>query len=203
MLRNAVRLRRYTLAALLVVSALLAGCASGPTGSPGSPAAQPHTPVAPAGPAVIGGTLDAFKAKYGTPNSDSWPAGGGYSFGTWPGTTTDKIQINIKGGRVYTLAVNAPPSQPWTIQEAENVCKVFLPSDARKASLTREVSDAAELFMVETYWVSPTVANEYPSSVFIDVDGQPETPGTVQVRYTVSTPDTTHVQFCDMNLGSA
>lgn len=217
--RYSVRFRRSILTILLAVSValsvLLAACASSTTGNPATPSSPPHTqvtrtsdaptpqPVGQTGPAVIGGSLDAFKAQYGAPNSNSWPAGGAYSFGTWPGTNTDKVQINVKDGHVYTLAVNAPPSQPWTMQEAENTCKTFLPGDAHKMPLTRQVTDAAGLFMVETYWVSSTVANEYPSSVFIDVDGQPETPGTVQVRYTVNTPDTTHVLFCDLNLGSA
>lgn len=202
--RGAVRVHPFILTAFLAVSALLvAACASSTAGHTTVPSSLPHTPVGQTGQAVIGGSLDAFKSKYGEPNGNSWPEGGGYSFGNWPGTNTDKVQINVKDGRVYTLGVNAPPSQPWTLQEAENACKVFLPSDAHKTSLTRQVTDAAGLFMVETYWVSATIASEYPSSVFVDFDGQPETPGTVQVRYTVNTPDTTHVQFCDLNLGSA
>jgi hypothetical protein len=176
------------------------------------PSATPtETPVetpSNAGPAVLGGTQDAFIARFGQPNDASTPAGGQLHFQRFSGTTTDFliVQLDTFDGaafsqRAFAITVNAPPGQPWSMETARSTCGQFLPSDA---SQTKQVDITTTQGTVGTVldYKSATLASTFPAQAFVDISHNLVAPGSFDVFFHFTTPnDTSRIDSCELQVG--
>jgi hypothetical protein len=168
---------------------------STPTTNP-TPTSKPQPAV---GPAVLGAPLDAFIAKLGPPNdhsSTSMP-----HFKRRGNSNVDQV-ILLQGEdnqRVSGVTISACTSSDWTMSAASAACAPYLPSDA---VFKRSVYVTASPALDKIYY-SSSIAHEFDPGDFTDANGNTVKPGLFDVNYLyVSSSDTTHIDDCDILLGT-
>ncbi len=148
--------------------------ASQPTSAP---TASPTK--SPAGPAILGATLNDFKARYGQLNSHSDPANGQYYFALYGNDKDDLTLQFIYDEHASAILYGAPNNKYWSYSEAKTACAAFLPSDAtyqRKMTVYDTTGKAQDEQLV---YVSSSIASFFPASAFTDENGNNAKPGTI------------------------
>lgn len=153
---------------------------STPTPKPAVKTQTPTSAPASSGAAVLGATLDAFKAKYGPPNSHSDPNQGQYYFSVY-GTGQSDLTVQFLGTtHAEGLILDAPGNNTyWSESEATSHCLALLPSDADyQRQLTVRGGDPTTPDIQRVYSV-PSLASLFSSSDWTDENGNQTTAGTV------------------------
>ncbi len=151
-------------------------------------------PLATGGQAVLGGTLDAFIAKYGTPHVRTQLTVGFHT--SCSSGSADCEQVGLFPGTnsryfVDTLSFSTPDSQPWaSLGAAKTACRVGFPADAKLKSDGPDVR-AGQTFGDYAIYTSASLAKIFPASFFTDAQGNTTTPGTFDVLILV-TPSGTY-----------
>lgn len=183
-----------------------------PTHMPTSTAARPATPttvarpptattVANAGPAVLGGTLDAFIARFGQP--DSQTSNLISHFMRCGNSNTDQIivfQFPTATSRV--ISVTAQSCTPWTMSQAVAACTLFFPADAVYKSSVPIPSNQGTFPALDKIYYSRTLAREFTPNNFTDANQNNVQPGLFDVQYLYTGTDMSHVDSCDVQLGT-
>jgi hypothetical protein len=157
------------------------GATSQPTSKPTTQATTGINPTSSS--PILGGDLSAFTAKYGQPNNHSVPASGLYHFKQYPGSNLDFLIVNtdladwgVYAKRVESITVQAPAAG-WSKQEASDDCAAFLPPDAvykQQINLT---------YGYDNIYSSASLAQQFPASAFVDVNGKQVQAGLFDVQY--------------------
>jgi hypothetical protein len=110
--------------------------------------------------AVLGGPVEAFYAKYGRKQDNSFDANG----------VTFSLTVDIGADstdHVREILVVASDAHVWTQEQAKPICIAFLPPDA---TFTRS-SETAGGFPVDVYTSAQARASFDPSSTWYSADG--------------------------------
>lgn len=170
-----------------------------PTSQPTTQATAVSNPLSSS--PVLGGDLSAFTAKYGQPNTHSVSASGLYHYKQYPGSNLDFLIVNtaLADGSVYVKRVEnitvQAPSAGWSKQEATTACAAFLPPDAaykQQVNLTYGYDDI---------YSSALLAQLFPASSFVDVNGKQVQPGLFDVEYLYQ-QGTKTVASCSILIGT-
>ena len=153
---------------------------------------------------VVGGTEDAFTAKFGNPTSQQTQNGaqeldyatgdatiGQFGIVLWPDTRT-----------VYGLVIAAPTGQPWDAITAIPLCINYLPGDVtldQPKNITDTAGNVVGLFQSG---YSTELANTLNPAYFNDAIGNNLVkPGTFSIRYTYTDSSGTASNLCTIRLG--
>lgn len=220
---TAARLLIARLAPLVLVLALVA-CGSDVSSSsenyspdarntarnPTSPATSSPTPspaAGDAGPAIIGGTLEAFEAKFGAPNDHSDPSVFMYHF--WRcGQALDCVIVTtdyLDGATaalahriIHVIVAHPDSSGPWTKSEAEAYCRTFAPNDLRYVKTIPDVSGGTGYDIV---YYSPTLAKIFPAKDFTDTNNNVTQDGSLDIEYLYAGDNPDQIDSCDLVIG--
>lgn len=159
------------------------GATSQPSQPTSNPATQTTTGINPGvNSPILGGNLSAFTAKYGQPNNHSVPASGLYHFKRYAGSSLDFLIINtdLADGSAYASRVESLTIQaltPWSQQDATTVCAAFLPPDAVYKQQINLI------YGYDNIYFSASLAQLFPASAFVDVNGKQVQAGLFDVEY--------------------
>jgi hypothetical protein len=177
--------------------------ASQPTSKPTKQATTGSSPTSSAtgNSPVLGSNLSAFTAQYGQPNNRSAPTSGLYHYKQYPGTNLDFLVVKTDLGdwgvyakRVENITLQAP-SAGWSQQEASAACAAFLPPDAaykQQVNLT---------YGYDNIYFSASLAQLFPASSFVDVNGNQVKAGLFDVEYLYQ-QGTKTVASCSILIGT-
>ncbi len=174
---------------------------SKPNPTPTSTPTPTATAVKNAGPAVLGGTVDAFIAKFGPPNDHS--SAGLPHFNRCGNSNIDQLILlqDSYGGtsaHIIAVTVQACTSTSWTMSLATAMCSSFYPADA-VYKRTVQVGDTS----IDKIYFSATLAHKFTPDNFTDANSNPVQPGLFDVNYLyASNTDTSHIDSCDIDLGT-
>jgi hypothetical protein len=149
----------------------------------------------------LGGTLAAFEAQFGAPIVQV--PGTVYGFQPYCGTgAADCEQVTLAIGQdgghyVDVIALDAPPARSWDLPTARTICESYLPSDAQ---FVREVPVTNQ--GVNRIYLSATLAQRFPASVFLDGAGDYIQPGTIEIQYIHDILGGTAYGACQMGTGT-
>ncbi len=183
--------------ALVAVVILLSHSAQGHTPS-ATPAARLTATATPrssgiGNDATLGGTPDAFTAKYNDPVvADTYDAlidGLTFEIAIDPATGSDGAQ-HARSLQITPVDESAQQAS-WTSAQASAIVALFLPADAS------HVSDIQGSGSVEHIEFSPSLETIFPASAFVDAGGTAVKPGTF--NYVCEAGTTT--DGCSMGIG--
>ncbi len=167
-----------------------------------TPTPKPRaTAIKNAGPAVLGGTVDAFIAKFGPPNdhsSEIMP-----HFNRCGNSNIDQVILlqNPAGGtsgRIIAVTAQACTTTSWNMSLAKVICSSYFPADA-VYKRTVQVGTTS----IDKIYFSATLAHEFTPDSFTDANGNPVQPGLFDVNYLyASNTDTTYIDSCDVDVGT-
>ncbi len=175
-----------------------------PTSTPIPSPTPKHTAttIKNAGPAVLGGTLDAFIAKFGPPNDHS--SAGMPHFNRCGNSNIDQLILlqDSYGGtsthHIISVTVQACTSTSWTMSLAQANCSSFFPADA-VYKRTVQVDNTS----IDKIYFSATLAHEFTPDNFTDANSNQVQPGLFDVNYLyVSNTDLSHIDSCNVQLGT-
>jgi hypothetical protein len=194
---------------------------AGPTATATATATAPH--AAPAtltsrgggsgngsGPALLGGSGQAFIDKYGPLTSQSDTSTGDLHFRQYAGVAQDflivdlgvRLGITPGGQNAATILVSAPPGQSWTTSQADASCAAFFPSDAGRVKSV-PVTNSSGVIGVDVVYHSDALTRVFPASAFVDASQNPATPGSFDVMYLYTTPNSSgQIDDCQIALGT-
>lgn len=169
-----------------------------------SPTPSP-TPSTNTGAAVLGGSLNAFIAKFGQPNDHSDP--GMPHFKRCSNSNIDQIILmqenDSSSGLIVSILAAGCTSTSWTTQFANAYCSTLLPSDAKYQRSVQIPGSSTQFASVDKIYSSATLAKAFTADNFTDVNGNLVQPGLFDVDYLyASNADTSHVDSCNLQLGT-
>ena len=203
---------------LLIVILLLCSCGSTGTASTTSPSPTSQsagtTPTAvttrvpsSTGSAFLGGSLNAFIAKYGQLNDHS--RDGNPRLERCKNSAVDQlalsqVSLESRSGPIMSILINACPSTSWSISQANTVCSAFYPSDAKYQRSVQVPGTDSQTASVDKIYYSATLAHTFAADNFTDNNGALVQPGLFDVNYFyASNSDTSHINRCDLELGDS
>src|SRR5258706_10650790 len=129
------------------------------------------TPGQSPGPAVLGGTGQAFIGKYGPlVASQSDTSRGDLHFRQYPGVAEDFLIVDLGAYLGITpgdqnaalISVQAPPSQSWTMSQANAECAPFFPLDAKRISSAPARDSSGSIIGVDVIYHSDALVHDFP-----------------------------------------
>jgi len=122
---------------------------------------------------MLGGSQDAFTAKYGQPSST---IGEAFFY--------SNLQVGVLKGTqlVFTVLVGAPEHQTWTMATGMVQCASFLPAD-RERQESFKTFDGNQQDGLAVVYESRALGQVFPASQFTDINHHLVTPGTFTVAY--------------------
>jgi hypothetical protein len=149
--------------------------------------------------AVLGGTAQAFGAKYGAPYLN-WDTGSNTSF------SLNNVPMNL---RLFLKSATDGTPHVWEAQishrdgsyhpvtqgQAQAACGALLPGDAA------HVSDNWDGFANNHIYRSDLLAATFPSSMFVDRARHGVPPGTLRLSVIPADGDSSMVAWCELQLG--
>jgi hypothetical protein len=173
------------------------------TTRPASPPAASPTPLpASSGPAILGATLSAFVARYGQPNQHSMPASHTYYFSLYGTPGQDDLTVMlIDGQHVDAVTVASPTGAGWDESTAIAACLAFAPSDAVYQRQMIQTDATGALQDIQRVYLSPSLAQVFPASMFPDEHGNQATPGTIGLVLDDNLGNTNSFIDCTLQVG--
>ena len=156
---------------------------------------------------ILGGSLNAFIAKYGQPNNHS--GDGNPRFERCKNSDVDQValsQVSLesRSGPIMSILINSCPPTPWSVSQANTVCSAFLPSDAKYQRSVQVPGNSDQSPSVDKIYFSAKLAHTFAADNFTDNNGALVQPGLLDVNYFyVSNSDTSHMNGCDLELGNS
>jgi hypothetical protein len=157
--------------------------------------------------AVLGGSPNAFTAKYGQPNDHS--GNGELRFercnnSKWDQLSLSQISLESKSGPIASIVVLPCPPASWSLAQANAICSAFLPPDAKYQRSVQVANADKQGPSVDKIYYSATLAHTFAADNFTDNNDALVQPGLLDVNYFyVSNSDTSHVNVCDLELGDS
>lgn len=170
------------------------------------PTPSPTTPGVKA--AVLGGTQAAFVAAFGQPVAGSNASVGRLQFQLYPNTNIPFliVQLDIFDGsavadRAFSITAQAPPNQPWTLSQAQNICRGFRPADAQFLG-SQQIIEPGGVEGVDEQYTSATLANIFPASAFVGPTGEPVAAGSFDIHFIFAAPNSSNqITSCQLQVG--
>lgn len=157
-----------------------------------------------AGPAILGGSLDAFIAKYGQPNThsaDSEPHFKGCSNSSVDQLILSQVSLESDAGPITSITAQA--CTPWTTSFATTYCTSFLPPDAKYERSVNRPASSSQFASIDKIYYSATLAQEFAAEDFSDGSGDGVQPGLFDVNYLyANNTDMSHIGSCQLQLGT-
>jgi hypothetical protein len=154
------------------------------------------------GPALLGSTISTFFAQYGQPNSHTNVKNGMYHWQKYADSNVDEyiIQTDIFDQGAYapvvlSITVNAD-NNGWDAATTKSMVGRFLPRDAAYKSQVELPNGNG----YDKIYYSATLAKQFPSSEFTDVQQNPIKAGTFDVQC-LTNPDRT-INDCTIQVGT-
>jgi hypothetical protein len=145
------------------------------------------------GVAVLGATLADFEARFGHLGPPANPSSGFVTFQS--GTVSVGLDVvdapaATYAERVLTITLGQGPMQPriWDLALGRRICGALAPADARATGHVALTSDGGAWGIDDTY-TSTWLADQFPSSGFVDAQGRVVAPGTFEIAYTYAAND--------------
>lgn len=157
---------------------------------------------------MLGGTQAAFIAKYGQPTSGSDASVGRLQFQRFPNSNIDFliVQLDIFDGstvsdRAYSITAQHPPNQPWSLSQAQNICRGLTPSDAHFVK-TVLITTPSGTEGVDEQYTSAALASIFPASAFVGPTQEPVTPGSFDIHFVyTSLGNNSLIDSCQLEVG--
>ena len=122
---------------------------------------------------VLGGSQDAFTAKYGQPSDDIDNL---YFY--------QNLQVDVTNNHlVDNMVVGRPKGQTWSMGTGMAQCASFLPADSQQQK-SFKTFDGDQQSGLAVVYVSVALGQLFPASHFTDINHHLVTPGTFTVAYT-------------------
>lgn len=179
---------------MLIVISAIANAGNNNQASPSAPTATPNLFAGP----VLGGTQDAFTAKYGQPSQD---IGNLYFY--------QNLQVDITSDTHLAdgMLVGVPKGQSWTMTMGTTQCAMFLPKDAVFVKSFPIVDTGTVYDGVAKVYTSQALGGVFALDKFTDQQHHQITSGTFTVAYTYHFDQAKQIwdkgQFlqCEIDLG--